>query len=268
MNFREIVDYLKKIKSHFSAWNVIGFVLTLVLVIALYFKYAPVTSDFEPIDNDQDGFILMNEAGMEIDCDDNNPDIHPNAIDFPEDGVDQDCRGGDEKLDTGGVSGKSLILFNNFTFSGDVTSDRIIENSRVIKVAGTLETAYLKVRASTSEFNGDRNRLHTVYFYLDDGEQGGHLNLKHENGELRSGTFSEADGRPPQLEEIYDLSALHLGQLHSTESQILDVVDHLNDQENHYIGAFVSTGIYGILNEMTLEYECKIGSDCSIELVK
>ncbi len=55
---------------------------------------APVAEDGQPdeagaIDKDGDG------VGSAMDCDDNNPDIHPDAKDIPNDGIDQDCDGTD-----------------------------------------------------------------------------------------------------------------------------------------------------------------------------
>jgi hypothetical protein len=246
----------------------VGFVLVCIIMIITTIISNPKPLP-ELIDEDGDGYVIQDHEGIHIDCDDSDANTHPNAIDFPADGIDQDCKDGDAQLDTGGFSGTELTLYNDFIFTGEINSERIINNSRQIKITGELESAQMKIRASASEFNGDNLREHTVYFYIDSGDQGGHIGLKHENGEIISGTFKQADGEPPQLEVIYDLSILPLGQIKDLNpSMNLNVVDILNSKETHYIGSFVSTGIYGILNELTIEYQCKISSQCKIDLVK
>jgi len=58
-------------------------------------------------DVDEDGWPDENCGGM--DCDDNNPDIHPHAEEICEDGIDQDCDGGDEACQGGICFVKSLF---------------------------------------------------------------------------------------------------------------------------------------------------------------
>jgi hypothetical protein len=48
------------------------------------------------VDRDNDGWSV-NEG----DCDDDNPDIHPEAEEIPDDGVDSDCDGEDNPVDEG-----------------------------------------------------------------------------------------------------------------------------------------------------------------------
>lgn len=240
---------------------------TFTALVVVYVMNAP-----QPVvplvDADNDGYLAADASGMIIDCRDDDPNTHPNAIDFPGNGIDEDCMGGDESLDIGGANGDSIRLYSDFIFSGKISSDRIIENSRRIHVDGIIGTANLKVRASVSEFNGDLNREHSVYFYIDSGDYGGHLGLTHVDGKIVSGTFSAADGEPPQLEETYNLQMLPLGELDSTEDVSMDVVQILNSKPDHHIGAFVTTGLYGVLNDLVIEYECAPGSDCNISLLK
>lgn len=45
---------------------------------------------FEPGDQDEDGY------GDDVDCDDSDPDVFPNAEDTPGDGIDSNCDGDDD----------------------------------------------------------------------------------------------------------------------------------------------------------------------------
>ena len=68
----------------------------------------------ESVDKDGDGFPVCTDGGMlngPEDCDDDNPNIHPGAIDPPGDGIDQDCsgeggHGGGGAGGNGGAGGK------------------------------------------------------------------------------------------------------------------------------------------------------------------
>jgi bacillopeptidase F len=46
-------------------------------------------------DNDSDGFFAEADCGTEVDCNDNDPAINPEACDIKGDGIDQDCDGQD-----------------------------------------------------------------------------------------------------------------------------------------------------------------------------
>ena len=49
-----------------------------------------------PIDADGDGYYAVDSCGpVTDDCNDNNPSIHPDAVEIPYDGIDQDCSGAD-----------------------------------------------------------------------------------------------------------------------------------------------------------------------------
>ena len=51
------------------------------------------SSATEPIDQDEDGFTIADG-----DCDDSNPDINPDEIEIPGDGIDNDCDGEDAEI--------------------------------------------------------------------------------------------------------------------------------------------------------------------------
>ncbi len=56
----------------------------------------PFTRAFQKLgDFDHDGFSRILGGG---DCDDGNPDVHPGAVEIPDDGIDQNCIGGDATL--------------------------------------------------------------------------------------------------------------------------------------------------------------------------
>ena len=59
---------------------------------------------YPPSDVDQDGF-----SDSDGDCDDNDPNVNPDAG-TPNDGIDQDCSGGDAQASELGVSESALDL--------------------------------------------------------------------------------------------------------------------------------------------------------------
>ena len=56
------------------------------------------------LDLDRDGYSAVLGGG---DCDDHNPAVHPGAVDLPENGVDEDCSGGDLTLEMLTLTGAS-----------------------------------------------------------------------------------------------------------------------------------------------------------------
>ncbi len=63
--------------------------------ISRFFAYSDCDQEYD-LDCDNDGYNGPDNVGNPgIDCDDNNPDIHPNAYDEPSNGIDENCDGVD-----------------------------------------------------------------------------------------------------------------------------------------------------------------------------
>ncbi len=63
------------------------------------------------IDRDSDGYFTESVCGTKVDCDDNDPNIHPDAEETANDGTDQNCDGGDNTTST------DISLTGNITYS-------------------------------------------------------------------------------------------------------------------------------------------------------
>ncbi|MFA5855134.1 MAG: hypothetical protein WC846_02505 [Candidatus Gracilibacteria bacterium] len=214
------------------------------------------------IDEDRDGFPALDEAGLVVDCNDFNPNEFPSNIEIPDDGVDQDCIDGDLHINAQIPNNtKAITLYKNFIFKDSIDTTSIMENSKLIKITGKIATANLKIKAEPSEYGSDPNRKHSVYFYIDSGTNGGHIDAqKDKTGSITEGYFTITTGG---IDKQYDLSSLPL----SGHSSPLNVMEILNASEKHYIGAFVATGIYGILDDFTIEYTCAGDTTCEISIL-
>lgn len=157
-----------------------------------------------------------------------------------------------------------IKLYENFIMTDPINTQNIIDISRVIRVTGTVDRAVLKIRASASEYNNDPTRRHTVYFYIDDGENGGHLGVEKKNDLYFGGYFTSKDGK--FLRE-FDLRTTQIS-VSPDGSRMIDFLSILNDGKPHYVGSFVSTGIYGVLDSLSIEYSCVEYSECSIKAVR
>lgn len=254
-----------------SFQTVLSIVMMLVVLWVVNQVFSSDKNDLVMFDQDNDNYVRIDRSGTVIDCRDDDPLIHPGAFDVPDDKIDQDCVDGDATLfghdgGTGGDAGKIIELYKNFVFSETIDTDSIVRNSRVIRTEGKFAYAKLNVRADASEFNLDPDREHTVYFYVDNGINGGHL-AEYRDGKVH-GLFSGTADDDYTYEQPYDLSSLDLFSLNSDTYKNLNVVEILNIPGEHYIGAFVATGRFGILKELSVSYGCEPSSDCTIELVR
>jgi hypothetical protein len=170
---------------------------------------------------------------------------------------------GDENTSEDGDM-KRISLYESFIMTQPINGTNIVDISQIVQVEGEIESATLAYNASTSAENGkNNNRRHTVYFYIDNGRTGGHLGANYQEG-IPTGDFFTFSKTP--YEKRYALEEVPLSIFPNGPTHNVDVEAILNDNERHYIGAFVSTGVYGVLNDMWIEYYCKTET-CSISLL-
>ncbi|MDO8468500.1 MAG: hypothetical protein Q7S29_01960 [Candidatus Peribacter sp.] len=162
------------------------------------------------------------------------------------------------------VSSGSIKLFDHFIMSAPITPENIRQYSYRIQEEGKVATATLHVEASPTGFGTDKTRIHTVYFYIDDGRTGGHLASRRENTRIVEGGFKIGD--PPY---VLDLDFANFSVARGIDEKIdIHPLQILNDGQPHWIGAFVATGIYGSLDNLEIRYTCENGSPCKINLVQ
>lgn len=160
---------------------------------------------------------------------------------------------------------KRLSLYSSFVMTQPITTDNIIDISHVIRVHGEIKSAQLNVLAGVTQENGnEENRTHTIYFYVDNGLSGGHLGAEYENGKPTKDFYT---AKTTPFAEKYDLTRLPLSLFPNGPTNTINVQQILNDGKSHYVGAFVSTGIYGVLKNMWIEYQC-VTEGCSIEIIR
>ncbi len=162
------------------------------------------------------------------------------------------------------VKSGSIALYHNFVMSLPITPKNIVAYSYRVKATGKLATGQLIVKASATNFGYDETRVHSVYFYIDDGRTGGHLGATRRNSKITEGGFTLKES---PIERTFDLTGVPVAY-GSDGQQTLRVLQTLNDNQQHWIGAFVSTGIFGSLDLLEIRYTCEQESNCSIDLVK
>ena len=75
------------------------------------------------VDEDQDGFT------NDVDCDDTNPDINPDAVDIADNGIDEDCDGVDEITSNVFDNEKNIPKFYPNPTSGTINIQSVIESN-------------------------------------------------------------------------------------------------------------------------------------------
>lgn len=163
-----------------------------------------------------------------------------------------------------GSSSGSIRIYDHFIMTAPITFENIRKFSYRIQADGKIKSATLHVEASPTSFGKDKTRIHTVYFYIDDGDTGGHLASRRENAKIVEGGFKIGDA-PYVLDLDMDTMSVAKGV---DEKINIHPLDTLNDGKPHFVGAFVSTGIYGSLDDLQIRYICEQGSACSIKLVQ
>jgi len=160
------------------------------------------------------------------------------------------------------VSTGSLVLYKTFILA-PITPDTIKRASYRVKLNGVIKTGTLVVDASVTNYGYDKTRVHSVYFYVDDGNSGGHLGAVRKNAQIIDGGFTMETS--PYHKE-FDLNNISLAY-GVDKLRTIKLADVLNDQQPHWIGAFVDTGIYGQLDKLEIKYVCAT-SKCELGVVK
>ena len=161
---------------------------------------------------------------------------------------------------------KEIVLYSNFVMTQPITVDNIVNISRVVHLKGKIDSGELNVQASTTKYGYDNSRVHNVYFFVDDGVTGGDIDSIKKDGQVVSGGFTILKNNP--YIKSFDLKQVPVSKA-DEGSQTLDLVKILSNNKQHYMGAFVTTGIYGSLDKLSITYRCSSDTpDCSLELVK
>jgi hypothetical protein len=169
---------------------------------------------------------------------------------------------------------KTLNLYENFILPNPGDRESIIKNSRLVQTKGKIKEGKLNFKASVTEKGTDEKQIHSVYFYIDTGETGGHLGAFKKNSKVLRGEGTFSTSTSP-YENSFDLKDIKISVTPSGQKSI-NILDRLNDNRTHYIGSFESTGIYGKLDYINIEYICEEDNpetelnenDCEITILK
>jgi len=151
----------------------------------------------------------------------------------------------------------------SFVSNQELLTKYLERNTSEIIIKGEISEAYLYIKTGPIDINKE-----SVYFWIVDGtSNGGHL-LPTENLSTQSGNeFLYNLERLPTVQRPYSINS---------KPEYIDVVNsYLNTDLNYkpnrqyYVGAFVSTTLLpNQIENLEIRYGCKLGSDCSITVVK
>ncbi len=270
----------------------LSFVLLImaIFVMAIVNKITTPQQEIKLIDNDKDGYYTIAVQDKLLDCNDNNPEIYPGALEIEGDGIDQDCDGYDKPFDVNPDEPKDkfeefnkfwdlknkpdryIKIYENFVTPSEISSKVIIGNSKRIETSGKFEKAYLYVVAKVDKKDTDNQKLmdgESVYFYIDTGEKGGHL-IKSKTIELDKGKLDDTVSSFVYKTSNIELTSIPYREISTPVFKEINLLEILNSENSgyyrkHYLGAFVSSNKgKGELVELGIAYECKAGYKCSI----
>ena len=128
---------------------------------------------------------------------------------------------------------KSIMLYDDFVFEEIINTPNIIKNSRIIQTYGEIGSGKLVVNAEArTDWCWDTARIHSIYFYVDDGSTGGHLGAVKKDARIISGGFTNKQS--PYKEE-FDMSIVPISK-EVNGSTTLDLIKILGEYLFMYSG--------------------------------
>lgn len=144
-----------------------------------------------------------------------------------------------------------VILYQDFVTPKNINREAVIKLTRKLKVIEPITDGYLYTEAGVDTPLRELTQFDSIYFYVDDGKNGGHILRSH------SLPTEELDGGITRLlfrlNEIYVDPTLPYEETPQNPKRV-DLLSILQEPGDHFIGAFVSTLRYGELIQFTIGY--------------